>query len=418
MKNKFIRLFNTGFFHIFGGNVINKVISFLSGIILVHILTKPEYGIFTYSQNIYNIVILMSGMGIVSGFLQVSSEKGGKDTDGLLLSYAVKWGIGFNIFLSILLLLISLFVPLKVSGANDLLLMFCLLPIIQILYELSSCFLRSQKRNQEYMRLCLINTILYSFFSVCFVLYFKETGLIIGQYIAYIITLFYVVIALKIPIFRVASENKLGTEEKNSLLKISFISMCNNALSQLLYLLDVFVIGIIVADESVLASYKVAMTIPVAMSFIPQSLVIYIYPYFAQKRMDKQWCWKHYKQIICCFGLFNLVISLCLFFLAPWIVLMVFGAQYSDAIIIFRILALNYFVSGTFRVVSGNLLVTQRKLKFNLLVACVSGIVNVIADVVLIYFYGSIGAAVATMIVTLVSSVLSTTYFAYILNKR
>lgn len=63
-------------------------------------------------------------------------------------------------------------------------------------------------------------------------------------------------------------------------------------------------------------------------------------------------------------------------------------------------------------------MVTQRKLKFNLLVACISGIVNVIADVVLIYFYGSIGAAVATVVVTLVSSILSTTYLIYTLKKR
>ena len=94
-----------------------------------------------------------------------------------------------------------------------------------------------------------------------------------------------------------------------------------------------------------------------------------------------------------------------------------FGVQYDDSVAVFQILSLNYFFSATFRVVSGNLLVTQRKLKFNLLVACISGIVNVIADVILIYFYGSLGAAVATVIVTLVSGMLSTAYFIYTLKK-
>ena len=39
------KLFSTGFFHIFGSNVINKILSFASGILLVRILTKSEYGI-------------------------------------------------------------------------------------------------------------------------------------------------------------------------------------------------------------------------------------------------------------------------------------------------------------------------------------------------------------------------------------
>ena len=61
------KLFSTGFFHIFGGNVINKVITFVSGIILVHLLSKPEYGVFTYAWNIYGIVFLFSGMGHMPG---------------------------------------------------------------------------------------------------------------------------------------------------------------------------------------------------------------------------------------------------------------------------------------------------------------------------------------------------------------
>ena len=60
MRGRLMQLFRTGFFHIFGGNVINKVLTFLSSMIMVRILTKQEYGIFTYSWNIYNILLLFS----------------------------------------------------------------------------------------------------------------------------------------------------------------------------------------------------------------------------------------------------------------------------------------------------------------------------------------------------------------------
>ena len=79
---------------------------------------------------------------------------------------------------------------------------------------------------------------------------------------------------------------------------------------------------------------------------------------------------------------------------------------------------MNYFISGTFRILSGNLLVTQRKLKFNLFVAIISSTTNIIADYLFIYCWGAIGAAYATVLVVIVSSILSTTYLVYTFNKK
>ena len=91
-------------------------------------------------------------------------------------------------------------------------------------------------------------------------------------------------------------------EDKKPLLKISIISMTNNSLSHLLYLLDVFVLGIVDPQETILASYKAATIIPTALTFIPSALMTYVYPYFAQHRLDKKWCRKYYKITVLCFG--------------------------------------------------------------------------------------------------------------------
>ena len=104
MKDKILKnlkiLFRTGFFHIFGSNVINKIIGFLSSIILVRLLTKAEYGIFTYSWNIYSILILAIGLGMESAVLQICSEKTGDDEFcKKATSYGAKIGFGFNCLL-------------------------------------------------------------------------------------------------------------------------------------------------------------------------------------------------------------------------------------------------------------------------------------------------------------------------------
>ena len=239
----------------------------------------------------------------------------------------------------------------------------------------------------------------------------REIGMVIGYYAAFIVS-----IAVGLGIFKVTLISDRSADigkDRSALLKISFISMLNNGLSQLMYLLDIFVLGIVDPQETVLASYKAATTIPTALTFIPLALITYLYPYFAQHMHDRDWCLKRYKQIVLGLGALNLFISLVLFIFAPFIVKLMFGSKYLDCVLIFRMLSINYFISGTFRILSGNLLVTQRKLKFNLVVAIVSSSVNVVADYFFIKWWGSVGAAIATMVVVAISSIMSTGYLIH-----
>ena len=417
-SNKIRKLFKTGFFHIFGSSVINKIIGFLSSIVLVRILSKSEYGTFTYAWNIYSIVILFNGMGIEFGTLQLSSEHSGDvGYANRISNYGTKFGLSFNLLLVITLLGIGLFAPLKIPGGKPLLCALCLLPTVQLLYNMTSCYLRSQKRNQEYAKLAVVNTTLVFAVSAGCAFLFREMGMVVGHYAAYIVAYLVGLLLFHVHLIN-RNAGALTEDDKKPLLKISFISMLNNGLSQLMYLLDVFVLGIVDPQETILASYKVATMIPAALTFIPLSLITYLYPYFAEHKDDGKWCLNRYKQILLGLGGFNLCLSAILCIAAPVIIRILFGEQYLDAVPIFRLLAVNYFVSGTFRILSGNLLVTQRKLKFNLFVAIVSSLTNAVADYFFIQWWGTMGAAWATVLVVLVSSILSTTYLIYTFRQK
>ena len=410
-------LFKTGFFHIFGSSVINKIIAFLSSVVLVRILTKAEYGIFTYAWNIYSIILIFNGMGIESGVLQVSSEHSGDIEFGDRASnYGIRFGVKFDLILVAVILFIGLFAPLKIEASREILCILCLLPMSQILFQMTTTYLRTQKRNQEFARLTVLNTVLIFVVSAGCAFVFCEKGLVFGYYVAYLCSF---TVGLLVYHVRIFNDSKpLDGEETKGLLKIAAISMINSGLSQLMYLLDVFVLGIVDPQETLLASYKVATMIPSALAFIPLALITYLYPYFAEHRGDGDWCLKRYKQILLGLGGLNLVISGILFVGAPLIIRLLFGEQYLDAVPVFRILSVDYFFSGTFRILSGNLLVTQRKLKFNLFVAIVSSLTNVVADYFFIQWWGSIGAALATALVVFVSSTLSTIYLVHTFKQN
>lgn len=416
LKQGLSKLKETGFFHIFGFSVINKIINFISGIIIVRLISKPEYGLYAYALNRLSLFLLLTGMGMVSGTFQLSSEYA-KDSErqSRIFAYGSRFGILFNLAMSFVILLVASFAPLKIENARPYFILMSFFPLVEIFFQFQEIDLRSTFKTQEYAYSTTINSLFLLAGSVIGSVFFKVKGLIIGHYIAFILTaltvgyLFNSRITLK--------RTEIAKQNKKALLRLSFISMCNNGVSALLNLLDVFVIGIVIANESVVASYTIAAKLPTAMVFIPAALVIYIYPYFASHRTDGEWTRKNYRLVFKWNAILNGLITIIAIVLASPIINIVFGNQYQDAIPCFRILMVSYFFNASFRTLTGNLLVTQRKIEFNFIVALVSGLLNIAGNFFMVRRMGSIGAAYTTLAICIFTGIWSFTYYIHTIKK-
>ena len=402
------KLFSTGFFHIFGSNVINKILSFASGILLVRILTKSEYGIYSYANTLMGFFLLVSGFGMASGLLQVGSEQKLEEKRMGLYRYACRFGFLFNLLLAAVIQLVALVIPLPIAGSGKILALMCLYPLATLMRDLKTVFLRTQMRNQEFSYANTVSSASIVLLTCTFSLLFRTEGLVLGQYLACMLTIWFI---RKRSGVRISLEKSgLAAEEKRDLLGVCAVCVVSNGLSELMYLLDVFILGLAVPDETVIASYKVATTIPTALTFIPLSVITYAYPYFARNRDNRAWMTTNYRHLVLAMGGVNFVIAGGLILIAPWLIGLVFGRVYLDAVLPFQILCASYIFSGTFRIVSGNLLVTQRKLKFNLFMAVFSSAMNTVLNVFMIRVWSSVGAALATFVTALITSILSTAY--------
>ncbi len=410
------KLKTTGFFDIFTSSVLVKVIGFLSSIILVRIVSKQAYGTFTIAWNVYSIAMLASGLGAAYAILQLGCENyGDEDAKRRIYGYGLSYGLKSNLLICAVVVLISLFFPFKVKEAIPLMYMMIPLPLVQFCVDYQSIFLRVERMNRRFAVYNILNVSFVLLFSAAGAFFTQAKGFIIGRYLAYGLLVFIGLKLWHIP-YRFKSEGFDKTHIRE-FKHISLISMFNGGISQLLYLIDVFVIGIIIPDETVVASYKVATIIPTALSFIPTALVTYVFPHFAERRNDGKWCMKRYLQITAGIGAVNGIITLILCLTAPLILTLMYGKAYLDAVVPFRILSISYLFSGTFRTIAGNLLVTQRKLVFNSVVAVVSGILNIVADVFLILYFGSVGAAIATLFIVVLCSVANTACLIYTFRK-
>ena len=410
------KLSTTGFLHIFGTNVINKVVAFLSGIIIVRLVSKAAFGSYSYTLNAVSIAELFSGFGLVFGVFQLSSEKNDdKQAQERIYRFGSSYGLRINFAISLILFFLSFVVSFPVEGVNRLLRFCWLIPFFYIIPEFQFVYLRSRLKAKEYAYSNSICCACIAIFSILGAIVHDSEGALVGRTIAYVIAGITIRILFNARVY--CRTMPLQENENKELISISAVNMVNTGLSQLLYIADVFLVGLVLTNQEMVAAYKVATTIPTALAFIPSSIIVYIYPYFAMHKNDYRWLKRRYRQIVFLMSLFNIIISGFLFLFAPSVISMVFGNNYMDAVAPFRVLLVNYFFSASFKILLGNILVMMRKLAFNLFETIMSSIINCIGDYFLISHFGIIGAAYTTVIVTTVASIISFVYFITILSR-
>lgn len=411
------KLKETGFGHLVGSNVINKILSFACSFLLVRIIPKQEYGIYANADNILGMFCLLEGFGMTSTFLQFGCTSKGKKKQAIW-SYCFSIAVLFQFAVCLLVLLTSIFAPIKIAGTNALLALMAFLPLPRAIRDMQQVYLRTELKNKEYAYSNTFSTVVSVCLSCLLSVFFHAKGLIAAGYISTIATIVFILIKgkAKFPVPKQGSN--VEKNERNRILKFSVVCIINNSTSSLMYLLDTFILGLVVADGVVTASYKVASKIPTALAFIPTCLMVYIYPYFAMHKDDGKWCLEKYKKVVVSFGMFNLAMVVLLIAFAPQIVGLIFGVQYLDAVIPFRVLCINYFIQATFSTISGQLIVSQEKLIYNTFIGILSGVLNTVMNLLFIPCYFSAGAAIATVITTTFTGIVSTTYLLKLFKEK
>lgn len=409
-------LLSTGFFHIFGAGTINKVISALLSIVVVRILSKEDFGIYSYVYNLVSFFVLFNGLGVTSALLQLGCEAKADGDVVDVLRYSIKMGVFFDALLAILMLLASFF-PMNFPESPLLLRLYALYPMVILIFDVRLILYRIKLENKRYAFLTNIQTLLLALFSIVGAYLWQVVGLIAGQYLAYVIS--GVLAWLPSMALRMTGRERRSIPglDKKAFWKLSITSSINNGLGSALSLVGVFLIGFLTGNEYAVAEYKVATTIPFALLFIPGAVVTYIYPYFVRHRDDPQWSLSRYLQLIAIglFGYGSLAAICCV--VGERLITLVFGAQYEGATRAFQIMMLGFFATSALRQPTGNLLVTQRKLWFNTFTGALSLLLCCALCVLLVPAIGVEGAAWAYALAMIAGALCNVPYYISILVR-
>lgn len=409
------KLITTGFGHLFGSSVINRVLSLFSAIVLIRLIPKSEYGIYANANNILGLFCISEGLGLSSAMLQYGCTWNG-DKKQRLWSFCFYTSALFNLILAIAIIFVGLTVNFSIPGTGQYLVAMAFLPFIRFISEMQRIYMRTEFRNKDFAKANTFSTTVIVALSILLSFMFLVYGIIAAHYLAGLLTIVFICYVLKVrfpsPSFR------LPKTEIKEIVKFSLTAALCNSSAIIAMLMDTFLLGIIVAQSSVTASYKVATMIPTALAFIPTCVMTYIYPYFAKNSEDGQWCMRTLKKVILGFGAFNILLCAILIIGRRFWIVILFGDQYLDSAPALCVLVLNYFIAATFAGVCGQLLTTQKKLTFNLIVGIIVAILNVVLNMLLIPSFGAVGAAFATLLGTLISATMSCIYLIKIYKSK
>lgn len=406
IKNKIKKLYETGFFHIFSSNVINKILLFCNGIFIVRVLSKESFGVYSYSQNLLSIFLLFSGLGINNGLLQFAS-KSNEEERNEIFKFTFRLGIIINIILTGIVILYCIFCNFKIKEGKEILLYMSGFPIFTIIIDSFLIYWRAELKNKEMSVLSTINTLATVILMVMGGYLYELKGVILGKYIGFILV---ILVILKYnsleKIKQYLKKSKINFFLKKEIIKYSLSAQVNNSIVSFIHMIDILSIGILIGDKNILATYKTANIIPFGLEFIPAAIMIYIYPYFARNNKNIHWIKENYIKILKILTGINFIIVTINLCFGKMIVINTFGQEYLDSIRIFNILCIGYFFTGSFRVLGANILFALQKPKYNIYSSVVASVSNIFLNIFLIKKYGSIGAAYATLIIFVIWSIL------------
>lgn len=414
-----------GLLYILTNGFFTQIIAFLSSMIVIRFLPKLEYGNYVNANNLYSYFTVFIGMGFATTILQFCSESRGLEEKNDIYCFTLVKGTIFNIVLFSLIVILAVFKWKDSPEAGQYLLMMSCLPLFSYFTSYFQVILRIKNLNKEYSFTGMINALAIFAVNIISSRVLGVISLIISQYAGSIISTVIAIYYLrKTGNYDISftTARKLNAGDKRKLESYALLSAMTNFTSNILVLIDITCLDLLSADPQLLAGYKVASVIPNAMLFISSSMIVYYYPKLVHLYYENIDVFAtELKTIRRMFVIVNGGIAFVLFIFAPLIITVLFGSQYEDSIGIFRLLSLNYFVYSSYRKLYGNVIAMIKKIKVNFINTTLAGILNIILNLFFINKYGAIGAAIATICVSIFTTAFSFIYFQLFLifeNKK
>lgn len=406
-KQSLKTLWEKGLVHIFAGSFLTKCISFFGSIVLVHALSKFEYGVLGYLENIYGYIWIFAGLGLSNAILRFVVLGEGTEGKKAFFSYAVRTAFLCNVALVVLGSLFNTVYPHRADYAPYAWLLFVLLPSLPFQYLTDNVLghERAMFNNRRYVLFSMILSISVIAGKVLFGHLFGIRGAVFSQAGTYLILgLVFLASTCKKHYGTLRLGGGEGIVNRKEVNSYSVQYMITNGLWAIFMLNDVYLLGRF-APAEVLAEYKVAYTIPGCVTLISASIGIFVAPYFVRNENDKAWVRDNYKKAFLATAALVALVCGMIALLARPVVLWLYGEEYLPAVPVMRLLLIAAFCNCGLRYTTANILAAMGQIKYNMIVSAVGMALQILINLWMIPRYSSYGVAITSCFVYSVMAV-------------
>ena len=412
---KIKELAKDGMFHIFGGSVVSKVVGVLSTFFVIRHLDKVAYGEYVSANNLFSYFTAFVGLGLANAALQYCSEKISDEKRNGVYAYSFWFGGISNLLLFVGILA---FAGLKAytGNTNEAYYLYLMsgMPFVIYLHTYMQIVLRIRLNNRAFSFSSMVYSVTMLAGNIIMTVLMGIPGLIISTYFANVAgfcSSWWFLRKSKFFTTVFKKREPLPRAYKKEITGYGVIYAFTSFSSMILLLLDITCLGLVLDDSAVLADYKVATTIPTAIAFIPSCLLVYFYPKMVRAFSEgKENGRKYVKQMTKLFVGVNGGIFVLLILGSYPLIYLGFGEKYINVVPIFLVLCVNYLIHSV-QMLYSHVLAVVKRLKANLALSLFSGGVNIGLNLLMITWWQSMGAAIATVITTCLITGL---YFIYI----
>ena len=171
-----------GFFHIIAGSTLAKIAGFVSVFFLPRFLSKADYGLLTYVDNIRNYVMLFNGLGITQATLRYCAQEGSDEEKKGYFITTLKVGIAADVALIVLTTAAYLVVPFPFEGARFQLVLSSCLPVLSFAFTDLQLLLLATFQDHRDSGYTFTYSFLLMIFQIVFALLLGVTGVMACRY--------------------------------------------------------------------------------------------------------------------------------------------------------------------------------------------------------------------------------------------
>ena len=398
--------------YVFLSTVLGRILSFVASWVALKFIENDVLGVVLFAYNIILFVIPISGFGLHQSLIRYGALAKSIEEKNTIFNYVLRKGTLASLLLILLIIGICSFINFKFENTFYYIVLLSFLILPSFFLEIIRAHFRLQHKNKLFAYTEGVQSIILLLSVLLLSSFYKELGYAIALLITPLLTSLLFIKSLKIDV----NISIKSLEIDLQFWKYGFFASLSNVVTQLLFIIDILLIGFLLSNTEMVTNYRYVSIIPFSLLFLPRVFMATDFVAFTEKIFDSNYIHRYIKSYMLFFTLISILILGFSWVFSNQILAILDDnfIKFSETFIILMFGICGIFI---FRGLFGNLLSSIGKAHFNYYIATFALLINIAANYVLIPKYGIKGAAITSSVLMWFTGILSYILFTISYKK-